>query len=268
MKRLILLIPHFNNPEGLLKSLASIGEHEQCDVVVVDDGSMRAPIDHHSARAAFKAQGVLRFLNLPVNRGIEHALNSGLAWIIARRYELIARLDCGDENIADRFAKQIAYLDAHPDVMLLGGAASFVDQAGNEQFVLRHPEKHAAITAAMRNNSAFIHPAVTYRTAALSNTGLYPTDTPSAEDYALFSEFTRQFKVANLPDVLIRYELDPSGISLSKRQQQLKSRLKVQKKYSDGSLAALLGQARTLLLLQLPYSLIFKLKAKLRGGKA
>ncbi|WP_293937876.1 hypothetical protein, partial [Iodobacter sp.] len=88
------------------------------------------------------------------------------------------------------------------------------------------------------------------------------------EDYALFSEFTRQFKVANLPDVLIRYELDPSGISLSKRRQQLKSRLAVQKKYSDGRLAALIGMARTRLLLLLPYSLVFKLKSKLRAKKA
>ncbi|MFC7419820.1 glycosyltransferase [Iodobacter arcticus] len=267
MTRLILLIPHFNNPAGLIKSLASIGPSEQCDVLVVDDGSTRAPIEHTVARNAFKAEGELRFLNLPANRGIEHALNSGLTWITSRGYELIARLDCGDENLPDRFAKQIAFLKSHPDVMLLGGAASFVDQAGAEQFVLRHPCEHAAIRHAMRNNSAFIHPAVMFRTAALASTGPYPLDMPAAEDYALFSEFTRQFKVANLPDVLIRYELDPSGISLSKRRQQLQSRLAVQKKYSDGSVAALIGMARTQLLLLLPYSLVFKLKLKLRAKK-
>ncbi|MGL4604505.1 MAG: glycosyltransferase [Iodobacter sp.] len=268
MNRIIVLIPHFNNPAGLVKSLASISQSEQCDVLVVDDGSARSPIDHAAARAAFKAEGVVRFLNLPVNRGIEHALNSGLAWITARDYELIARLDCGDENLPGRLAKQRVFLDQHPDVMLVGGAASFVDQAGTEQFVMHCPTSHAAICKAMLANSAFIHPAVMYRTAALATTGHYPLDTPAAEDYALFSEFTRRFQVANMHETLIRYELDPGGISLSKRRQQLQSRLLVQKRYSDGSLAAFSGMLRTRLLLITPYSLIFKLKTKLRKGRS
>ncbi|WP_051711132.1 glycosyltransferase [Andreprevotia chitinilytica] len=265
--RVIVLIPHYNNPTGLVKSLASIGPDEVCDVLVVDDGSTRAPIDQAAARDAFKAQGVLRFLHLPQNRGIEHALNSGLQWIGARGYELVARLDCGDENVPDRLAQQTAFLDAYSQVMLLGGAASFVDQAGNEQFVLRHPTTQAEIAKAMRANSAFIHPTVMFRAAALAETGAYPLDAPAAEDYALFWQFVQRFQTANLPDVLIRYELDPGGISLGKRNRQLKSRLKVQRLHNDYSLAALAGIARTVAMLVLPYELVFKLKAKLRGAK-
>ncbi|MBM5574035.1 hypothetical protein GKO28_06600 [Deefgea sp. CFH1-16] len=74
--------------------------------------------------------------------------------------------------------------------------------------------------------------------------------------------------MANLPDVLIKYELDPNGISLGKRNTQLKSRLKLQRKYFDGSAAAMAGIARTLALLAMPYALAFKIKAKLRGGKS
>ncbi|WP_283148109.1 glycosyltransferase [Silvimonas soli] len=266
--RLICLIPHYNNPTGLVSSLASFGATEQVDVLVVDDGSARAPIDERAARDAFSAQGVLRFLFLPKNRGIEYALNSGLGWIESRGYELIARLDCGDTNVADRFARQVAFLDAHPDVMLLGGAASMVDPQGVEQFVLRHPTAYADIQKAMHLNSAFIHPAVMFRTAALASTGHYPLDAPAAEDYALFWTFTRQFPVANLADVLIRYELDPGGISLSKRNRQLKSRLALQWRYKDGSLAAWKGLVRSVLLLLLPYGLVFKIKARLRQGKA
>ncbi|AOY00511.1 glycosyltransferase [Jeongeupia sp. USM3] len=268
MNRLICLIPHYNNPQALAASLASIGALEACDVLVVDDGSTRARIDEAACRAALKAQGTLRFLNLPQNRGIEHALNAGLEWIRARGYELVARLDCGDLNVPDRFARQTAYLDAHPEVMLLGGAAEFVDMDGKPLYVMRHPSAHAEIVRTMRANSAFIHPAVMYRVAALAETGLYPLDTPAAEDYALFWQFVARFRTANLPDVLIRYELDPGSISHAKRGRQLKSRLLVQRRHSDGSLAALKGIARTHALLLAPAGLIAGIKRRLRGGRA
>ncbi|WP_373976570.1 glycosyltransferase [Chitinibacter sp. SCUT-21] len=264
----LVLIPHYNNPEGLNKSLASIGANEPCDVLVVDDGSTRAPIDAAAAQAAYQGQGTLRILNLPQNKGIEGALNAGLAWAKARGYQWIARLDCGDCNVSDRIERQLAFMQQYPDVVLLGGAASFVDQAGVEQFVLRHPTEHAQILEFMKKNSAYIHPSVMFKISAAETVGMYPLDTPAAEDYAMFWAMARQFKVANLPEVLIRYELDPSGISLGKRKVQLKSRLKLQRRYFDGSPSAIAGMARTLALLAMPYELAFKLKAKLRGGKA
>ena len=39
MNKLVLLIPHYDNPKGLLVSLASIGCNENLDVLIVDDGS-------------------------------------------------------------------------------------------------------------------------------------------------------------------------------------------------------------------------------------
>ncbi len=267
MNTLICLIPHYNNPEGLAKSLASIGPDERCDVLVVDDGSVKKPLDEAAARAAFSAKGEIHFLSLPQNRGIEHALNAGLAWIAGRGYELVARLDCGDENLPDRFARQTAFLAEYPDVMLLGGAASFVDQQGVEQFVLHHPTDYRAIWWALKSNSAFIHPTVMFRVQALQATGTYPLDLPAAEDYGLFWEFAKRFHVANLSDVLIRYELDPGGISLSKRRRQLESRLKLQWRNRDRTNRAWFGMLRTLLLMLLPYGLVFKLKSALRSGR-
>ncbi|WP_410499427.1 glycosyltransferase [Chitinibacter sp. S2-10] len=268
--QVLLLIPHYNNPEALAKSLASIGADEPCDVLVVDDGSVRAPLDgaaESALRAAYRGCGELHLLKLPQNHGIEGALNAGLLWAKQRQYELIARLDCGDCNVSDRIARQISFLAQYPEVVLVGGAASFVDQNDVEQFVLRHPCTHQDIVRYMKKNSAYIHPSVMFRLAAADAVGMYPLDAPAAEDYAMFWAMAQRFKVANLPEVLIRYELDPNGISLGKRKIQLQSRLKLQRKYFDGSPSALLGMARTAVLLALPYELAFKIKAKFRGNK-
>ncbi len=265
--RTILLIPYFNNMASLVASLASVGVHEQCDVLVVDDGSLADPVDEEVARASFSAQGTLQVLRLPENQGIEGALNAGLDWIVERDYEFIARLDCGDENIPDRLARQERFLDDHPGVLLVGGAASFVNEAGVEQFVLREPTTRAAIVELMRRNSAFVHPSVMFRTSALPLVGRYPLDVPGAEDYAYFWRFLEVGEVANLPDVLIRYELDPSGISLGRRARQLSSRLKVQQAHDDGSWAARVGIMRTKVLQRLPYGVVFKAKRALNARR-
>jgi len=265
--RVVCLISHYNHPVGLAKALASIGADEACDVLVVDDGSRKRPLDEGAARAAFRARGVLEFLPLPENRGLERALNAGLETIVARGWEFVARLDQADANVPDRFARQTAFLDAHSDVMLVGGAASCVDLSGVERFVLRPPTEPAAIRREMRFNSAFVHPSVMFRTAALRETGLYPLDAPSAEDYAFFWNFVARFPAANLPDVLIRYELDPEGLSQSRRGQQLRSRLSVQWRHREASLASAAGIARTLALLAVPDRLAPGLRAAVRGGR-
>ncbi len=268
--RTVLLIPYYNSAASLLASLQSVDTSEHCDVLIVDDGSTRGPLDPVAAAEAWHAEGAVHTLVLPHNAGIEHALNAGLDWIAERDYTYIARLDCGDLNRPGRLARQERFLDEHPDVVLVGGAASFVDTQGVEQFVFRLPTTHDDIVAAMWRNSAFMHPAVMFRASALPQVGRYPLDTPAAEDYAFFWRFIETGQVANLPDVLIDYELDPGGISLSKRTTQLESRLKVQRAHDDGSLRARAGIARTTLLLKLPYGPVFQAKKflhrRLRGG--
>lgn len=258
---MVVLIPYFENPTGLARSLESIQPDEPCDVLVVDDGSTRYPINEDEARRHCTVRGTFRVIRLARNRGIEGALNEGLAWIQEAGYEFVARLDCGDRNRPGRIARQLRYLDDHPDVVLVGSRASYVDLDGVEQFVLPLPAEHDEIMAYLRNNSAFMHPSVIFRTSVLESTGLYPTGYPRAEDYALFWEMAKVGRVANIPEPLIDYELDPDSLSLSGRRQQLHSRLAIQRRNSDGSWAARRGIVRTRILLALPYDTALRIKS-------
>src|SRR5688500_5262867 len=111
-----ILIPCYNNPEGLAASLKSIHPGgSSCLAVVVDDGS-REPV-----RLPEGLPVPVQLLRLEQNRGITEALNAGLRWIMAHtsaRY--IARLDCDDLAAPERFSRQKDFLDRHPEVGLLG----------------------------------------------------------------------------------------------------------------------------------------------------
>lgn len=54
----------------------------------------------------------------------------------------------------------------------------------------------------------------------------YPTNFKSAEDYAFFFEISQHYRVGNLNEILMAYEINPSGISISKRKEQKNLNLK------------------------------------------
>ncbi|WP_035058808.1 glycosyltransferase [Andreprevotia chitinilytica] len=259
MNRIALLIPHYNNPTGLAASLASVGPDEAVDTFVVDDGSTRVQLDEAAARAAYQAKGELTFIYLPQNRGIEHALNTGLQAIVDAGYDYCARLDCDDRVAPDRFARQVAFLDANPAIALVGSAVTFFDASG-DRFTLHQPQTHAEIVRQMHDDNAFTHPAVTFRIAAVREIGLYPTDMPAAEDFAYFWRFVARYQTANLPDVLTWSEYTTAGISLSKRRRQQWSRFRVLWQYFDWSPRSLVKLVKPLVWQVVPFGVAKKIK--------
>mgnify|MGYP002647540837 CR=1 FL=1 len=257
-----VLIPHYNDPAGLNESLQSITSDERLCVFVVDDGSDIKP-DEMKARHAYS--GELKFIYLPSNQGIDHALNAGLDYI-GESYAFIARLDCGDTCAEDRFSKQIEYLEAHPFVMLVGSAVTFITEDGKISFTLRLPTTSDLIRRAMFSNCAFIHPTVMWRSSVMSEIGFYPTTYPAAEDYALFWKFVERYRTANLPEVLVFSKLSPNGISARKRAIQLRSRLRLQREHLTLNVASLLGVVKTLTLMLIPRNIVMTIK-KFRLGK-
>lgn len=256
--RCAVLIPHYNNPQGLLKSLSSIGTDEAVDVWVVDDGSQKKP-DETAARKAFG--GPIRFVYLSRNQGIQFALNAGLVEI-KQQYEYVARLDCGDTCAPNRFRLQMEFLDSNREIMLLGSAVTFVDTQGTPQYTLTLPEETQEIRRAMHLNCAFVHPAVMWRCAVMGSLGDYPVNYPMAEDYAFFWKFSSGFETANMRAALVSCEINPNGLSITRRKQQLRSRLRLQFRYARANAVTVHGVIKTMVLMAMPYSMVLWLKRR------
>ena len=250
--KVALLIPHYNDRDGLLKSVASVDESGVVDLFIVDDGSAEIPPESE-LRAAFKP-GKTCLIRLEENSGVAAALNAGLREILRRGYEYVARLDAGDICFPDRLQKQCAFLDANPAVALVGAWAEFVDEAGEHLFVLKHPSEPAAIKRGMYLNNMFVHPSVMFRSSAVREIGFYPSDYDALEDYAYFFEFTKRYATSNVPMVLIKYEVSSRSVSTVKRRQQVQSRIRLILKNFYFGWYPIYGLIRNSLLLFLPRS--------------
>ncbi len=255
----ILLIPHYNNIEGLQKSLGSINETEAIDVLVVDDGSNEVP-DLSELKQNFTNINEIFLIDLKQNKGIETALNTGLDWIRTKKYKYIARLDAGDTCEINRFHIQKQYLQEHTDIYLIGSWVNFVDMEDNVLFTLKVPTEHQEIKKKMFFNNMFIHPSVMFRANVIEEIGLYPYDFPALEDHAYFFNMVNHYKTANIPKALINYEMNPESISNLKRKTQVKSRIRLIKKYFYFGYYPIAGLIRSYILFFFPRNILTKLK--------
>lgn len=122
------------------------------------------------------------------------------------RAELVARMDGDDCSRPNRLQLQVAHMQAHPEVVVLGTAYEFIDERGRPYDTVSMPSTDRAIRHAMIRRNPFCHPSVMFRRSAILAAGGYLGGI-HAQDYDLWMRLalnpTLQF--ANLPQVCLGY---------------------------------------------------------------
>lgn len=232
---LVVIIPHFNNLEGLERSIESIYSKYPTLVLVVDDGSDFTSQPSLERLKELSNENVcIQILPMDLNSGITDALNFGFDFIrrkVACSY--IARLDCGDTCVSNRFSLQMDHLEKHPEVFLVGSWVKFVNQNGIVKFKLRPPRTHKSIKRMMNFKCSLIHPSVMFRRSILDYIGNYPSKYEATEDYAFFFKIINNFQVANIPGFLTFCEMNENGISHQKKFKQGLNKIRVISKFGS-----------------------------------
>lgn len=255
----LVLIPNYNGGSDLLRTVSSIFPEETVDVLVVDDGSDTPP-GGKELSDAFRASGRVFVHKLGKNQGIVAALNKGLEIAKEKNYRYVARLDAGDTNCGIRFSKQKSFLDANPKVALVGCWVDFISTSGEHLFYLRHPVDDKAIKKAIFRYNPFVHPAVMFRLDAVLEFNGYPDGYPALEDWACFLMLAKRWQLANLPEVLVKYEVNPNSISSKKRFEQSKSKVKLLSDNYSVSINKTMGLIKSFIILVFPRSILTTLK--------
>lgn len=173
------------------------------EVLIIDDGST----DGTAAWLRTLTDPRVRRLT-PSTPGLASALNTGLA---EARGRYIARQDADDWSAPDRLARQVAWLEARPDVDVLATTVSFVDDAGrpvaSAWTEAVRTQWDAAVTPAqiaalMPLTCCIFHATVLAPTAVLRAAGGYDQTTVPAEDYDLWLRLLPARRFARLPEAL------------------------------------------------------------------
>jgi len=177
------------------------------EVIAIDDGTRDGSAE---VLAAFAARDARIRVVRQENQGIVASLNRALE---LSRAPFVARMDHDDVSRPDRFARQIAYLQRHPEVAAVSGAMDVIDQDGTYLRTEAFPTLPAAVESELLHRNCICHPAVMARSEALRKIGGYRKNAQLAEDYDLWLRLSEVGQIANLPDVLLSYRLHPVRMS-------------------------------------------------------
>ncbi len=171
------------------------------EVVLVVDGPL--PVELAAVIKGYEKEksSLFSIIWLPENMGLGNALRLGVE---NAKYDICARMDSDDICAPDRFEKQLAYLEAHPDCDIVGGQITeFIDSPDNIVGRREVPLANEEIYDYMKSRCAFNHPTVMFRKDAVLKVGNYQ-DWFWNEDYYLWVRLMKNKSVmANLPDVLV-----------------------------------------------------------------
>lgn len=197
------------------------------EFIIIDDGSTdktRTIIE-----AATATDPRVRLISRE-NRGVTQSLNEGISLSAGK---LIARMDGDDISELDRLEKQVAFLDANPEVVLVGGQAHLIDSDGRSVISFTEPVNHDEIDQRnLRAKTLPIHPTVMFRKSAWSTVGGYHMEFDKAEDIDLFLRLAKIGRLASLSDVVLKMRLHLGSVSNiteeNRRQQTMSARAAAQ----------------------------------------
>jgi len=206
----VLMAVHDGMPylEAALRSIMT-QTLDEIEIVVVDDASRDAS-PQVLARLAGEDRRI-RLLTLAQNRGLAGALNAGLDLV---RADYVARMDADDIALPERLAVQKAYLDRHPQVVLLGSSFRQIDAAGRPIRTSLRPRDPVALGWTARFGTPVNHPTVLIRRAGLPEGVLrYDPALAVAQDYALWERLLAHGAGACLPQVLLDYRVHAASLT-------------------------------------------------------
>jgi hypothetical protein len=194
----------YNGERFLASAIESVlGQtYGQFEFLILDDGSTDAT---QAIAARYAALDPRIRLIVRENRGLVASLNELLA---TARAPLIARMDADDICLPERFARQIEFMHAHPDIGVLGCWTEDIDENGAPYRLdaADHPVDHHGFLSAIETGLPLLcHPAVMFRRDLVLSVGGYHRAFTHSEDLDLWLRLATVTQVANVPERLLRY---------------------------------------------------------------
>lgn len=188
----------------------------------------------------------------PENRGLACVLNDLLDICFKEGYEYIARMDADDISMTDRFEKQMAYMDKHPEIDVVGGAIKEIDEEGKSRNkIIIYPESAEECRVFFSKRNPHAHPAVLFRKIFFDklNGKKYRPEYRQNQDTMLwFDGMMAGTQHANIPDVVLNFRMTNAmfkkrrnGWEFAKK--QFKDRLMINKGLGYGWKADVYGFA-------------------------
>lgn len=206
-----VILPVFNGEPWVLDAIRSIQQQTFSDweLIILDDGSTDRSLEICQACAS-QDQRIRVYAN-GTNLGLARTMNK-LVKMAKGKYIAVQEQD--DISMPERFAREVALLDSHPEVGLVSGVAAWLDDAGNifNYFPGRlyrrepYPEKRSDMVAYLYTEQCkVVNAACMFRRQILDDVaGPFDEEARLSIDWQFFIHVAHKYRIAGIPDVLVK----------------------------------------------------------------
>lgn len=238
-----------DNPEHLKLSVESIlnQTYQEFLLLVGVDGTISDGLSE--VLHGYEDDARLKVFWFKENRGLTAVLNNLLEEGKKLQPKYFARMDADDISKTDRFEKQVAYLEAHPDLDVIGGAIEEMEYDGKlNGKVINYPLTHDECFRFFATRNPLAHPAVMFNAKFFDKVESYNASFKKNQDTELwYRAFKAGCKFGNLKDVVLSFRVSKDmykrrgGTKFAK--EVLKLRKEINRGLGYGIKATLFGYA-------------------------
>lgn len=203
-----VVMPVYNGSQYLREAIDSVLNQtfKDFELIIVNDGS----IDSSEEIILSYNDPRICYIKNEMNSGICITLNKGIDYACGK---YIARMDCDDISLPERFEKQVDYLEHHLNIGALGtDIITFGEGFNDRYFDFVHDANECK--AGLLFATCFAHPTVMMRTSIINEHKLrYDDMYRGLEDFELWYRLSKYTELTNLPEALVRYRLHKAQVT-------------------------------------------------------
>jgi glycosyltransferase EpsE len=221
MPKVTIITTAYNAIDYVRDSLDSILEqtYKDFEIILLDDGSTDGTVLVLDEYANKFPQ--TKFLLNETNKGIPYSRNKAL---LEATGEYIAIHDADDVSMPTRLQTEVDFLDINDKIVFVGALAHRMSQTGEIIGSLKYPPRDtggafAVITRYKLN--PIIDPTCMYRRDVILKHGGYTMDPQlrTVLDFELWCRLLcHGYAMANIQDYLIKYRINPNGVTRTENQ--------------------------------------------------
>jgi len=211
LPKVSVVIPVYNREKYVAVAIDSILSQTFSDfeLLVVDDGSTDRTIDVVLSYSDPR----IRLVRNNANRGVATTRNKGIQ---LARGEYLAFLDSDDWAYPKRLAKQIAFLDNHPDYAAVGSWIEWMSEEGRPSGRIKRKPTSPGEIAAWRLFQQGIENSASMARTDMLRAYRHREEFDICEDFELWARIAAHHKLATLPEVLVRRRMHAGQLTQQK----------------------------------------------------
>lgn len=224
--RVSVLMSAYNSEKYIAAAIESILTQTFTDFefVIINDGSTdRTPeiVAEYAAR-----DKRIKFIDNKKNAGLIAALNQGLEFCHG---EYIARMDSDDISLPTRFAKQVKYMNQHPECGVCGAWIKKFGRGVKSDEFFKYQSRMKLLDFLIYGCQV-AQPCTMIRKSILDKYNIkYNPDYKYSEDYAFWVQVCKHAEIHNLQEVLLNYRWHDGNVSVTHKKTQLECAERIRK---------------------------------------